>query len=85
MHPHCPGQDTRFWTPDAISETPCAHCGKPVEFFKDDLRRSCPHCGNKTVNPRNDLACARWCEHAAECLAQPGRPLPDEETDENAT
>lgn len=72
----CPGQDTRFWTSANIIEHPCAHCGKAVEFFKDDLRRRCPHCGEFTVNPHNDLACAAWCEHAKECLAQMGRDLP---------
>jgi hypothetical protein len=44
-----------------------------IEFFKDDLRRTCPSCGAKTVNPKNDLACAAWCKEAAACLAQMGR------------
>jgi predicted RNA-binding Zn-ribbon protein involved in translation (DUF1610 family) len=68
----CPGQDTRYWTPECIFEAPCAHCGAPLEFFKDDLRRPCPHCGAFTVNPKNDLACAAWCQHADECRAQMG-------------
>lgn len=68
----CPGQDTRFWTSESLNETPCASCGKPVEFFKDDLRRKCPHCGTFTVNPHNDMACAAWCKEAAACLAQLG-------------
>jgi len=66
----CPGQDLRYWTPECIYENCCTQCGKPVEFFKDDLRRRCPHCGAYTVNPRNDMACAAWCQHAEECLAQ---------------
>ncbi|NLC59127.1 MAG: hypothetical protein GX774_20010 [Armatimonadetes bacterium] len=69
----CPGQDTRYWTPEDLFEIPCAHCGAPLEFFKDDLRRRCPTCGRHTVNPRNDMACAAWCRWAAECLAQLGR------------
>jgi NADH pyrophosphatase NudC (nudix superfamily) len=77
---NCPGQDTRFWTPDHIYDHPCAQCGAPVEFFRDDLRRVCPHCGAHTVNPKNDLACAAWCAHAAECLAQMGRALPADGT-----
>ncbi len=70
---HCPGQDTRYWRPEDVFEVPCVRCGQPLEFFKDDLRRRCPHCGAFCVNPRNDLACAAWCRSAAECLAQMGR------------
>ncbi len=76
---HCPGQDMRFWKPGDIYEEPCAGCGAKVEFFKDDLRRQCPACGVFTVNPHNDMACAAWCAHATECLAQLGRALPSEE------
>jgi len=78
----CPGQDTRFWKPGDISETPCSSCGKPVEFFKDDLRRRCPHCNEYTVNPNNDMACAAWCKEAKRCLEQLGRTLPDELNEE---
>jgi endogenous inhibitor of DNA gyrase (YacG/DUF329 family) len=75
----------QFWTPDNIFEAPCAHCGKPVEFFKDDLRRACPHCGEFTLNPRNDLACAAWCPSAAKCLEQLGGSLSDAEEASAAT
>ncbi len=75
--PRCPGQDLRYWTPEDIYEAACAHCGGAVEFFKDDLRRKCPHCGQYTVNPHNDMACAAWCQYAPECLAQLGREMPD--------
>ena len=75
---NCPGQDTRYWKPEDIFESPCANCGKNMEFFKDDLRRKCPHCGEFTVNPKNDLACAAWCKHAKECLEQMGREIPEE-------
>ena len=76
---YCPGQDMQYWTPANIYEEPCAQCGEPIEFFKDDLRRLCPHCGKYTVNPKNDLTCAAWCASAAECLAQIGRdPKGDE-------
>ena len=77
----CPGQDTRFWKPDDIFQSPCAHCGVPIEFFKDDLRRKCRQCGKYTVNPRNDLGCAAWCKYGPECLAQLGRLSEAEETD----
>lgn len=76
---NCPGQDTQYWKHDALFEEPCVHCGKSLEFFKDDLRRLCSQCGKYNVNPKNDLACAAWCASAAECLAQMGRRTSDEE------
>ena len=75
----CPGQDPQNWKPDDIHQSPCIHCGRMIEFFKDDLRRKCPECGKYTVNPRNDLSCASWCKHARECLGQMPEPA---ETDE---
>ncbi|MEI6915712.1 MAG: hypothetical protein WCL39_11315 [Armatimonadota bacterium] len=76
--PNCPGQDLRYWKPEDIYEQPCAHCGKPIEFFKTDLHRKCPSCGGFSVNPRNDMACAAWCNSAKECLKQLDKP-PQEE------
>lgn len=41
----CPGQDTRYWKLENVFfEVMCAHCGKNIEFFKDDLKRACPYC-----------------------------------------
>ena len=68
----CPGQDTRYWTFDNIYEVQCKFCFKNMEFFKTDLKRQCPHCGKDNVNPLNDMACAKWCKYAEECLAQLG-------------
>jgi hypothetical protein len=67
----CPGQDTRNWKPGDIFESPCPGCGMPVEFFKDEAMRRCKGCGRRVRNPRLDLGCAEWCEHAAECLGSP--------------
>jgi len=64
----CPGQDTAFWKPGDIFEVPCSHCGHEMEFFKDDASRRCTKCGQKVQNPRLNLGCAQWCEHAKECL-----------------
>ncbi|MCF8043363.1 MAG: HD domain-containing protein [Desulfarculaceae bacterium] len=64
----CPGQDTKFWGPNDIFETACAHCGAQIEFFKDDASRRCPGCGQKVANPKLNLGCAQWCEHAKDCL-----------------
>jgi len=64
----CPGQDTAFWKPGDIFEVECASCGHELEFFKDDASRRCRKCGAKVANPRLNLGCAQWCEHAKECL-----------------
>jgi len=64
----CPGQDTRFWTPDDIYDVPCEACGTPVEFFKSDVSRRCPQCGKRLQSPRVRMGCARWCAYAKQCL-----------------
>ena len=65
---NCPGQDKRFWKPEDIFEVPCAHCGAPLEIWKDDKARKCRACGKMMRNPRLDLGCAQWCKFADECL-----------------
>lgn len=69
----CPGQDTRFWKPDAIFEVPCPGCGQTIEFFKDESKRRCKHCGHEMLNPRMDFGCAAYCRFARECLGDPDR------------
>ena len=64
----CPGQDQRFWKPDAIFEVDCSSCGKAVEFFKDEPQLKCRHCGHTVINPKIDLGCAEWCQYAEQCL-----------------
>ena len=55
-------------SPD-IFDAACPHCGAPVEFFKDDRKRKCPSCENPLVNPKLDLGCLEWCQHADKCQA----------------
>jgi endogenous inhibitor of DNA gyrase (YacG/DUF329 family) len=64
----CPGQDTQTWGYDAIFDVVCPHCQSPVEFFKDELKRKCPSCGERIFNDRMDLGCAKWCPMAASCV-----------------
>lgn len=64
----CPGQSTLFWRPDDIYDVSCPSCGRAVEFFKTDVKRVCPHCGQKILNPKMNFACAEWCDMAEECL-----------------
>ena len=73
----CPGQDRRFWKPDDVFEEPCPHCGRNIEFWKDDPRRRCGNCGAMVRNPRFDMGCAKWCEFAEQCLGIPASELAD--------
>lgn len=66
----CPGPGTRFWKSEDIFSVPCTACNKPVEFFKDDSCRRCPHCGYRFRNPRLELDCAVECPYADHCLGQ---------------
>ncbi|MBT3386935.1 MAG: phosphohydrolase [Desulfobacula sp.] len=70
----CPGQDTQYWSQDAIFETECPECGHPMEFFKDDATRRCANCKKKIVNPQMDFGCASYCKFAEQCLGT----LPEE-------
>ncbi len=71
----CPGQDTRYWKPGDIFEVECPHCGKPVEFFKDETTRRCRGCKKSVLNPRMDFGCAAYCRFAATCLGELGPEL----------
>ena len=71
----CPGQDTRYWKPGDIFEVECPHCGKVVEFFKDEATRRCRSCKKTVVNPKMDFGCATHCKFAAECLGDIGPEL----------
>ena len=64
----CPGQDMRYWGPDAVIETKCPTCGNSMEFFKDESTRKCKKCGRKVINPKMDFGCASYCPYASQCL-----------------
>jgi HD superfamily phosphohydrolase YqeK len=64
----CPGQDSRYWKPDAIFEVDCPECGARVEFFKDDTYRRCKECGFQFLNPSMDFGCASYCKYAEQCI-----------------
>jgi hypothetical protein len=38
----CSGNNTEEWAFSAIFEIECSNCGYIVEFFKDEIRRTCP-------------------------------------------
>ena len=64
----CPGQDSRYWQPDAVFEAKCPECGCNVEFFKDDTTRRCKNCNHKFLNPNMDFGCASYCKYADQCI-----------------
>ena len=64
----CPGQDTQQWGFDAIFDVECPKCGRPIEFFKDEVRHRCKGCSEVVFNDRMDLGCAKWCPSAASCV-----------------
>jgi HD superfamily phosphohydrolase YqeK/DNA-directed RNA polymerase subunit RPC12/RpoP len=64
----CPGQDSRYWKPEAVYNVPCSKCGSLMEFFKDEPTRRCKKCGHKMVNPKMDFGCAAYCKFAEQCL-----------------
>lgn len=65
----CLGQDRSAWKPGDIFEVPCPECGRAVEFFKDDTKRTCG-CGRRVDNPRIDHGCAAYCRHAETCFGE---------------
>ena len=68
MSPRCPGQDKRFWTEKDVYDIRCPHCGKDVEFFRDEPVLKCRSCRKEVRNPKIDLGCADWCKFATQCL-----------------
>ena len=65
----CPGQNTMFWKPDDIYDVKCPNCGAPVEFWKDDSKRTCG-CGHRFLNPKRDLGCLEYCKYAEQCMPE---------------
>jgi hypothetical protein len=66
----CPGQNQQQWKPEDIFDLPCPICGTPIEFWKDDVTRTCGLCEQVIPNPGLNLGCAEWCRYAKECLSQ---------------
>ena len=41
------------------------NCENLVEFFKDDITRTCSECGKKVVNDRDDYGCGQRCSSSS--------------------
>ena len=57
----CSGNNTEEWGFEAIFEIACPKCGMMVEFFKDEIKRTCPKCRESVLNDRKDQGCGQWC------------------------
>jgi len=54
---NCGTSNTQKWGPNSIYDINCDKCNTPVEFFKDEKRRTCPECGEKVINPNVGTDC----------------------------
>ncbi len=61
----CPGSRTiREPIPENIN---CTNCGAEVEIWTDELKATCPKCGQKVYRAQQ-ASCIDWCPHAKECV-----------------
>lgn len=61
-------ESRKLWTPKDIVERTWPECKTVVEFWKDDVKVSCPNCGKEMFNPNLGNYCLSWCDKAVECL-----------------
>lgn len=61
----CPGARTiRDPKPEYVK---CPECGAEVEIWTDELKDTCPSCGNKVFRAQQ-ASCIDWCPSAKECV-----------------
>ena len=61
----CTGNNTQEWGFEAVLEVTCPHCGNSLEFFKDEITRTCPRCHQTVTSPSKDYGCGQWCSAAS--------------------
>ncbi|MBC8184381.1 hypothetical protein H8E88_25075 [candidate division KSB1 bacterium] len=64
----CPGMDPAYFKPEDIQMHRCLECGQELEFWKDDVKLKCAHCGQNNFNPNLGNTCLVWCKEAAKCV-----------------
>ena len=64
----CPGMDPAYFKPADFQLHHCLVCGQELEFWKDDVKLKCTHCGQENFNPNLGNTCLVWCKEAAKCL-----------------
>lgn len=64
----CPGMDPAGFGPEDIRLRACLACGEEQEFWRDDVKLTCPSCGHVNFNPDIGSTCLVWCKSAAQCL-----------------
>ena len=60
----------KFFKLEDVKLHKCIECGAELEFWKDDVRLTCPECGQVNFNPNLGNTCLVWCKQAAECLGR---------------
>ena len=61
----CPGSRAiRKPIPEDIK---CPKCGRDVEIWTDELKATCPNCGEKVFREQ-EISCIDWCPQAKECV-----------------
>jgi len=60
----CPGQSGRNLKVKLVA---CPNCGYEVEIFSDELRVTCPACG-EPIYQEQIPSCIDWCPGARECV-----------------
>jgi hypothetical protein len=64
----CPGMDRQNWKPEDLIECACRGCGEKMEFWKDDIKKSCRKCNKIMFNPNLGNTCLSWCDKAEDCI-----------------
>jgi predicted RNA-binding Zn-ribbon protein involved in translation (DUF1610 family) len=60
--------DPAYFKIDDIQTRDCLECGEELEFWKDDVKLTCPKCGQVNFNPNIGNTCLSWCRKADECV-----------------
>ncbi len=61
----CSGNNTEEWGFNAIFNIECPCCGHSVEFFKDEITRTCSQFKKTVHNNRGDYGCGQWCSSSS--------------------
>jgi len=61
----CGDNNMQEWGFDAIFDVTCPQCGHVMEFFRDEITRTCTGCWEVVRNPRPDYGCNQCCSSSS--------------------